>query len=547
MALEIEEWEIWHTYVTSLEHIGIDLPEAARRLVTLGVAECAMLRDGRTYWRSNSTVGSGSTLVGEDSTSKRPIFQLDPDKGCTAKLDGFAAEAWGQAAYFLRSERRVLGDDTGLLPPYLRAYLGKCLLTSTSKDKTSWQLNLYPILTVYESGVMIVEFRMIGPKTVRALADFIADDVNLFRSRFDHVEVTPGLAAFAARAYNQPVYQGNFVRRLQFIWLQAGHDIAVRQRTKRETDESLSFDLAPLTSSEGDDLKSIALTIFHTVTFIIGRPRMGLSFLLWGQLPALATGEFWSGRPHIHLVRFHQQCKSASENEVRHGSDFGKILSRIPTLDDAAAKLVLPKDARLFQDYNAYVKRSCLLWVWSTGGLSEQAAWMDPNRGNLIYERQVLAELLEYGYMLHRSLYHRIEKFSTTAEVILVRRQFLQLQRKMREASPSGEVLELLENGWDEFGLPALIDEIDAGLRLRESETRSIEALRTTRVGWALTLVFGLVAVPALADQVVQPIWKLTPFHQFTDPSLVTVLSDGIALLVVILVLSVILFVISPL
>jgi hypothetical protein len=76
MALEIEEWELWHTYVTFLEHTGIDLPEAARRLVTLGVAECAMLRDGRTYWRSNSTVGSGSTVLGEDSTSKRPIFQL---------------------------------------------------------------------------------------------------------------------------------------------------------------------------------------------------------------------------------------------------------------------------------------------------------------------------------------------------------------------------------------------------------------------------------------------------------------------------------------
>jgi hypothetical protein len=545
MALEIEEWEIWHTYVTFLEHTGIDLPEAARRLVTLGVAECAMLRDGRTYWRSNSTVGSGSTVLGEDSTIKRPIFQLDPDKGCTAKLDGFAAEAWGQAAYFLRSERRVLGDDTGLLPPYLRAYLGKCVLTSTSKDKTSWQLNLYPILTVYESGVMLVEFRMIGPQTVRALADFIADDVNLFQFRFNQVEVTPGLAAFAARAYNQPVYQGNLVRRLQFLWLQAGHDIAVRQRTKQQTDEDLSYDLAPLSSSEGDDLKSIALTIFHTVAFIVGRPRMGLSFLLWGQLPAPATGEFWSGRPHIHLVRFHDQCKTASENEVRHGSDFGKILSRIPTLDDAVARLVLPKDARLFQDYNAYVKRSCSLWVWSMDGLSGQAAWMDPNRGNLIYERQVLAELLEYGYMLHRSLYHRLEKFSTTAEVILVRRQVLQLQRKMREASHSGEILELLENGWDELGLPALVSEIDAGLRLRESETSSMEALRSTRVGWALTVVFGCVAVPTLADQVIQPLWKLTPFHQFADASLTTVVSDGIAFLIVLLVLWVTVFVIS--
>jgi hypothetical protein len=179
-------------------------------------------------------------------------------------------------------------------------------------------------------------------------------------------------------------------------------------------------------------------------------------------------------------------------------------------------------------------------------GLSREEAWMDLNRGNLIYERQVLAELLEYGYMLHRSLYHRVGQFRTTSEVMSVRKEILQLRLKMREASYSGEVRELLENGWKELGLPDLITEIDAGLLLRESETRSIEALRTTRVGWSLAIVFGFVAVPALADQVVKPIWKLTPFHQFADPSLTTVVSDGIALLMVFLIVWVTLFLLPP-
>ena len=94
-------------------------------------------------------------------------------------------------------------------------------------------------------------------------------------------------------------------------------------------------------------------------------------------------------------------------------------------LDDAEARRALPKSERSLQDYGAYVTSACSLWVWSLDGLSGQAKSMDPNRGNLVYERQVLAELLEYGYMLHRSLYHRVEKFSTTAEVIAVRRDIL--------------------------------------------------------------------------------------------------------------------------
>jgi len=422
-------------------------------------------------------------------------------------------------------------------------------VTATLDDETTRaQWSLYPILIVYESGVLIIEFRTIGTDSVTSLADFIAHDVNLFRYKFDRVQVTPGLSALATRAYYQSAHKWSFIRRVLIAWLQGMHDWAVRQRTETQADEDFSFELAPLSGSERDDLKSIAMTVFHTTAFIISHPRVGLAFLLWGQPPAPSLGEFWSGRPHIHVVRFREQCKTASENEVRHGSDFGRILNRVkvPILDDTEARRALPKDGRLFQDYSAYVTSACSLWVWSMDGLSMQEAWMDPNRGNLIYERQVLAELLEYGYMLHRSLYHRVEKFSTTAEVISVRREILRLRRRMQEASYSGEIRELLENGWKELGLPDLITEIDAGLRLRESETRSIEALRSTRVGWALTVVFGFVAVPALADQVVKPIWKLTPFHQFADPSLATVVSDGIALLMVFLIVWVTLFLLRP-
>ena len=234
------------------------------------------------------------------------------------------------------------------------------------------------------------------------------------------------------------------------------------------------------------------------------------------------------------------------ENETCHGADFEKIVCRVPFPDDAKARRTLPKDARLFEDYSAYVTSATSLWVWSRDGLSQQSANMDPNRGNLIYERQVLVELLEYGYMLHRSLYHRLQEFGTTAEVISVRKQLLQLKRSMHEASHSGEIRDLLEKGWKEMGLPDFVSEIDAGLRLRESEARSIEALRTTRVGWALTVLFGFVVVPTLADQVILPAWKLTPFPQFSNTSLTTLVADGIAVLIVLLFLWLTLFLMSP-
>ena len=120
---------------------------------------------------------------------------------------------------------------------------------------------------------------MIGPGSITELSQLITGGVNLFKYRFDSVEVSPGLASFATRAYYQSARRWNLYHRLQLMWLQAGHDIAVKQRTQKQEDDAFSFNLAPLSGSEGNDLKAIALTIFHTVSFIAGGPRMGLRFL----------------------------------------------------------------------------------------------------------------------------------------------------------------------------------------------------------------------------------------------------------------------------
>jgi cobalt-zinc-cadmium efflux system outer membrane protein len=123
------------------------------------------------------------------------------------------------------------------------------------------------------------------------------------------------------------------------------------------------------------------------------------------------------------------------------------------------------------------------------------------------------------------------------------------------------EALKLAQQGyWPDFTVGYSIEKTGPGFRdyymlnlgakiplyFWRKQTPAIEALCSTRVGWALTVVFGFVAVPALADQVVKPIWKLTPFHQFADPSLATVVSDGIALLIVFLIVWVTLFLLRP-
>jgi hypothetical protein len=159
---------------------------------------------------------------------------------------------------------------------------------------------------------------------------------------------------------------------------------------------------------------------------------------------------------------------------------------------------------------------------------------MDPNRGNLIYQRQLVVELLEYGYMLHRSLYHRMEQLNGSDEIAAVRYQILDLRQRMRQASHAGEIRDLLNAGWKEMSLPELVQDIEVGLSMRENDRRAADTARATRIGWALTTVFGLVAVPALAEQLIAPLWKLSGLTVTTNPALEKVASIFIAFLIVI-------------
>ena len=399
--VRVNEWEVWHTYATYLHGEAVNLEEAARSLVEAGIALCAMLRSGRTYWTSGSRVCSGNTTFSLDESGGTTAANMQFDAGCNETLDGFAAEACYQAGYFRHAEMRVFGEGHQLPSPYMRAFLGQCNLIST-KDSSS-KILLYPTLIVYESGVMILELRTIAPNHPIPLREFIVNHVNLFRLPFERIEAPPGLVKIATQAYYHSLGKWPVLYRAALLRLQRGHEAHVRQLTRHHDEGDFGFDLAPMSAEEGKEpsekLSTFAQTVFHTAAFVISQPRTGFAFLIRGQKRIPLLGDFWSGRPHIHLVRFDCQCDTASENERRHKAAFRNILLRVPTSDSVVAKQELAEDCRFFDDYNAYITSAATLWVWSKSGINQQRKGEDPNRGHLIYEHQAVVETL--GIRVH--------------------------------------------------------------------------------------------------------------------------------------------------
>jgi len=255
--------------------------------------------------------------------------------------------------------------------------------------------------------------------------------------------------------------------------------------------------------------------------------------LLRGQKSPLELGDYWLARPHIHITRHQGQMKTAEENEKEFGESYGWIMGRLVRKNPNFGRRYLPADLWPFGDFAAYIALQGSLWVWSESGLGQSEAWALPNQSHLVYENQTKAELLDYGYMLHRRLAATVAQIGTSDEVLRVQQDLIELKLKMGETSVFGEIRELLTKGWEEMGVPQLQELIAESLAIRHAQETVAEEQRTVRWEIALTIVFGILAVPTLATELIEPIWAWLRIWQPSDSNAAKLFFIGVALIAV--------------
>jgi hypothetical protein len=129
-------------------------------------------------------------------------------------------------------------------------------------------------------------------------------------------------------------------------------------------------------------------------------------------------------------------------------------------------------------------------------------------------------ELLEYGYMLHRSLFERAVGHSRSEDVLNARRELTMLMHGISEVGHFLEIRDLLQRGWESMGIEDLQQRISESLAIRESETALGETRTTERMGRVLAILFGLVAVPPIAEDIIKPTWDYLELWQPNNPFL---------------------------
>lgn len=490
-------------------------------LVEEQVAQLSMLDDGATWARTPDGVRRGLTAVELHASRTGASVRLTGGLQLT-RLTAFAQQAWLELATMRFSEGRVLGD-CAIGRGYLRFALGEFELDYTG---IGLRAHLYPIVTIHPTGPISVSFRLIGSGAPVPAGEFVHTYVNLPFHEADAVRVPPALARLApdiAVRYNRPAEAGSTQE------LQREHERALSQLTTVVESGDFKFELAPLSMDKPDTLQSVAHTVFGCVGYLLGRertPRWRRTISGWA--PA-ALGSYWCARPHVYLLNFDEQMESPKMNEERHGHRFGEILSRMHGKD---GRRYLGPNLRHGDDYGAYFASSASLRAWAAprdGGGRPR----DPNDNDRVLEEQVKVEFVEYVHMLHRRLLESVESEPRAATVLAARRDMIRLEHALAEATPYGELREFFEAAWTALGLQPLCARVGASLAIREAEATLTESRKSEAFGTAMTLVFGVLAVPALATEVLAPLVRLLGLTLPTNEDEAKLLLLAVSLLLV--------------
>ncbi len=535
--MKIREWEIWHTYTTYLKGSLPNLYNIARNIIISNLAEFVIHRDGFCIGKTDNGYQIGITDIKVNTTGKQANFILKSADDSEIKFIDFALENWLISSQFRYSEIRLFDNDNSLPPPYIRFFLGTCILNKNDFG----EINVYPMITLFESGVVVNHFRIIGNEQKISVDDFINQYVNLFTKKFDSIDVPSIICSLAPIA--EHYYKENIstpLKRYNLVKKQKLHDVELYKIKKDVQIGDFTFNLATLTkNNEEETITGLAHTLFNVVNYVINKHNSNIKFIVFGQKPKVEIGDYWYARPNVHIIRHDNQANTATKNEKRNKDSFGWIIARTYGCDEEHGSKYLPKNLRTFEDYLSYVSSAVTLFIWSKVGLRRQKKWADANRGHLIYEQQAKVEMLEYGYMLHKSIFNSLNDINGFNTVIKLRRYITDLNNKMSRIGHFGEIWEFFIKAWSEMGLDNLRSQISERLDIQESENKYKESKRSEIYSRVLTIIFGLIAVPSFAYEVIKPVWLLLGFWYpcQNNTNIFNLYFIGISLIIILLII----------
>lgn len=179
-SMQITKWEIWKTYSTYTDRtFNIEeLNKLSEILVKNNIVVSIFDSDCNVFWNDGEKV------------KKDKIFDfnsLSENLVLLTKLPNYAAEGIYQFYSMWNSEERIL-KNIHYDYPYIKGFLSPINVTFTTRQTKT----LYPQLTIYNTGVLNLTFRIMSPEPVfnYEVNSFIYNEINLNNLKIKELELS---------------------------------------------------------------------------------------------------------------------------------------------------------------------------------------------------------------------------------------------------------------------------------------------------------------------------------------------------------------------
>lgn len=411
-SMQITKWEIWKTYSTYTNRTFnySELKEISEVLVKNNIVTSIFMSDCSIMWKDGEKLKEGQ------------IFDLNYSEilALLNKLPDYAAEGIHQFYLMWKSEGRIL-KDLHFDFPYLKGFLSPIKVTFTSNHTKI----LYPQLTIYNTGVLNLTFRIISPhKYNYEINNFIYNEINSNNLKIKEVK-----------------FPCEILENLKYF------DIDDLEKNK-ETIKLEPFEHDFVKLSDFENLLNLTQFLISVISFHISKKFRKVNY----------CSNYWVYSQSIYLLDYKNQPYHKEDIIDNFREYLIQILYRLPFLFDVNFSKELPKDLREINQYCLFIINGMSLWISSRDELEKFKD--DINNQSKVYEKQVLVEAINHFNLLANKLYE-ISYYNNESydNAIKLQKQLINLQRlfNTNHVSNFGEINHVLNYCYEELEWGELI------------------------------------------------------------------------------------------
>lgn len=413
-SMQITKWEIWKTYSTYTDrsfNIG-ELNKLSEILVKNNIATSIFDSGCNVFWKDGDNLKKDIIF---------DLYSLSENIDVLNKLPDYAAEGIYQFYSMWNSEERIL-KNIHYDYPYIKGFLSPIIITFT----TGHEKILYPQLTIYNTGVLNLTFRIMSPEPVfnYEINSFIYNEINLNNLKIKELELSYELL--------------ENIKEFQIDKL----------KHNKKTIKLGSFKHIFVKLDDFENLLDLTEFLISIISFHISNKFRKFDYY----------NNYWLYSQSIYLLDYKNQPYHKEHIVEKFREYLIQILYRIPFLFEANLSKELPEDLRKLNQYCLFIIKGMSLWISSKDELEKFDE--DINNQSKVYEKQVLVEAINHFNLLVNKLYEFSQNDDRSYdEVIKLQKYLINFQRlfKTSYVSPFGEINHILNYCYDELEWGELI------------------------------------------------------------------------------------------